>query len=152
MPGIAYSDGGGGPIVNYPDSWNYGVNQNVIVVSDGDPKVKVFSAAGINAVSLLPMIADSSGDLFGGMARVYNAESPDAYGSPTFDPPDPTLARHLGGSNILYADGHVKFLQQTKMAQDPNRTGPFPVDCTQYEDCNFFKFLIPVSPLDDRVQ
>ena len=141
MPGIGYRDGTG-PIMNYPDYGNYGVNENVIQSGDIDGS-RSFSAAGINGVSLLPMVADSSGDLFGGMARVYNANSPDAYDSPTFDPPQESQARHFNGSNILFADGHVKFLDQGKMGPDSSRSG---------QADEFDRFGVPTRPADDRVR
>jgi prepilin-type N-terminal cleavage/methylation domain-containing protein/prepilin-type processing-associated H-X9-DG protein len=35
--------------------------------------------------------------------------------------PDPEATRHLGGSTILYCDGHVKWQPQSKLGLDPTR-------------------------------
>ena len=124
--------------VDYPGNNNYGVNEFVITTTNTP-----FSAAGINAVSLLPMIADCSGHLFNNMARVYNSNNPNNYNAPTSDPPVDAFSRHLGGSNILYADGHVKFQNQGQMSPDPSRSG---------QALEADRFRIPLRPQDDRVQ
>lgn len=51
-------------------------------------------------------------------------------------------ARHMGGSNILFADGHVKFQSQGQMGLDPTRSSQ--------PGSNQFK--IAMSPDDDRVR
>ena len=148
-PGIGYA-GPDGVIVNYPSSQNaYGVNEAVIPsaynlkVNNASKTATVFSAAGINSVSLLPMIADCSFGVFGNPTRVYNANSAT---DPTYNvPAQPveSLSRHFNGSNVLFADGHVKFRTQGSMAPDPSRSGQ-----SNGDD----KYFIPVRPEDDRVK
>ncbi len=129
------SDGSNGQ--SFPDANNYGANESVI--GNNTP----FSAAGINGVALLPMIADSSFYLFTDPRRVINANfnTGNTYAAP--EAPDGKLSRHLGGSNIAFADGHVKFMNQGAMALDASRSSQ-----AVYND----RFKLPTRPQDDRVQ
>ena len=82
------------------------------------------------------------------MWRVINAQRS---GNPSVDddswtsvggPAVETDARHLGGSNILFADGHVKFQSQGQMGPDPARTAL----------AEPYKFKVAVARDDDRVK
>lgn len=132
---------------------HYGVNQYVI--QDGQYSQEVagtpnsgVAAASIGAAALLMMASDCAGPITGGtMWRVINASRS---GNPTTDdntwtsvggPAAEADARHLGGSNILFADGHVKFQSQGQMGLDPTRTAL----------AEPYKFKIPIARNDDRV-
>lgn len=149
-PGIKYLNSDGSSAGVYPSSQlTYGVNESVIPsaynlkVNDPMKTREVFSAAGINSISLLPMIADCSFATFTDPRRVYNANhtTEPTYNAPT--PPTETFARHFNGSNILFADGHVKSMNQGQMGPDPSRS-------TQANGDDRYK--LPVRPDDDRVK
>ncbi|PQV64878.1 prepilin-type N-terminal cleavage/methylation domain-containing protein [Abditibacterium utsteinense] len=131
------SDGTQG-LVTMAGEWNYGANEAVITTNG-----TAFSAAGINSIALLPMVADSSFAVFTTPERIYNCNhtNADSYNPP--NTPDPKFARHFNGSNILFADGHVKFLNQGQMSPDPSRYG---------QANNDDKYRLPVRPDDDRVK
>ncbi|RYF53831.1 MAG: DUF1559 domain-containing protein [Cytophagaceae bacterium] len=124
--------------VTMAGQWNYGANEAVIT-TNGTP----FSAAGVNSVSLLPMVADCSFTLFTTPARIYNANhtNADAYNPP--ETPNEAFSRHFNGSNVLFADGHVKFLNQGAMGPDASRSAQ-----TNTSD----RYRLPVRPDDDRVK
>jgi prepilin-type N-terminal cleavage/methylation domain-containing protein/prepilin-type processing-associated H-X9-DG protein len=92
--------------------YNYGANENVIPnASDHTP----VSIASIQTVSLVPMIADCTGPVTGeDEFRIVNANFARGawYSAGWEEVINPAEARHLGGSNIAYADGHVKFQNQ----------------------------------------
>jgi len=102
--------------------------------------------------SLLPIIADSA---------YVDFDSPDYiilanYDSPLLDADsgafesapnlatmrtDPNLARHNGGSTIIFADSHTKWRSQGSMGPDPSRSSyPFAQS-----------FLLPVDVADNRI-
>ncbi|MES2461656.1 MAG: DUF1559 domain-containing protein [Armatimonadota bacterium] len=69
--------------------------------------------------------------------------------------PDAKYARHVGGVNIAYADGHAKWSAQKAINEDPTRT-------TAYFQLNYKLPLVPMArtdaagtvtvPADDRLQ
>ena len=89
----------------------------------------------------LPIIADSLYLLFPDPDRIAMASyqgNPrwfDGYSAAT-QRENPNFARHSGGSNILYADGHAKWSAQRALGPDPTIVAPYP---------NAYK--LPVSPL-----
>ncbi len=97
--------------------YNYGANERVIPNwLSGDPAI---SMASIQSPSLVPMIADCTGPVTAqDKYRVINSN----FGGGSWLAAggihiiNPSEARHLGGSNIAYADGHVKFQNQGSMA------------------------------------
>ncbi|RYX82560.1 DUF1559 domain-containing protein, partial [bacterium] len=91
-------NGAGGQ--NYADANNYGANESVIGQNTS------FSAAGIQGVALLPMIADCSFYVFTDARRIMNANFNTGNTYAAGEAPDPALGRHFNGSNICYADGH----------------------------------------------
>lgn len=149
-PGIMYlnADGSNGGV--FPSSqWNYGVSENVIKsaynlkVNDPSKTEEVFSIAGINGAALLPMIADCSFAMFTDPSRIYNANHTN---DPTYAAPaqiNPAFARHFNGENILFADGHVKFMTQSAMGPQASRAGQASADD---------RYGIPIRPEDDRVR
>ena len=70
----------------------------------------------------LVIIADSLHIIFNRVGRIINAN----YGSDNLSaPPDlpvPRMARHNGGSTLLFGDGHAKWYSQEGMSVDPART------------------------------
>ena len=128
-----------GVATEMPSIFNYGVNTYIIGVSTSA------SLAQLQQTSLLPMVADSGPLIFNdNLWRVINAnhqESPQGWTSTNAIIEG--AARHLNGSNLLYADGHVKFAQQSAMTLDPARSS---------QSNNADKWKIPLRPQDDRVQ
>lgn len=114
---------------------NYGVNQSLIDAGAG-AKLAI-----VNRPSELPLVADASADIVTTPDRIYNANDPGYF----FVAATPTasLARHMGGSNICFADGHVKWRNQTTLGLDPTRSG-------QADGRD--QYLIPMRPQDDRLQ
>lgn len=149
-PGIKYLNADGSSAGVFPSSqWTYGVNEKVIPsaynlkVNDPAKTEEVFSIAGINGAAQLAMIADCSFATFTAPQRVYNANHTT---EPTYNAPNAvteTFARHFNGSNILFADGHVKFMTQGAMGPAAARAGQANADD---------RFGLPVRPQDDRVQ
>ncbi len=129
-----------------PSHFNYGANE--WIMSSGtatSTNPGGLALASIGSSALLPMIADSTGLVWSEPWRIVNANNPVPLTN-WFDGGSAIIVgadRHLGGSNIAFADGHVKFLQQGRMIQDPARGAqPLPVD----------QFQIPMRPGDDRVK
>lgn len=112
-----------------------GMNQNLI--SPGN-----VTLAQVNRASELPEFADCSATLFPAPFRIYNANDPSYWGTygAAFNP---SFARHNGGSNICFTDGHVKYFRDTTIALDPTRATQ-----SAAED----RYLLPVRPQDDRLQ
>ncbi len=129
--------------VSLPNAYNYGTNVRVI----GDATAAgAISIAALKATALLPMVADSSPLTFNfEFWRVINAN----HNGPRTDgflPPTTVVesaARHLNGSNICFADGHVKFYPQGAMGPDAARSG---------QASAFDRWKLPLRPEDDRVQ
>jgi prepilin-type N-terminal cleavage/methylation domain-containing protein/prepilin-type processing-associated H-X9-DG protein len=99
----------------FPGHFNYGANENVIP-SGGTP----ISIAQIGSSATTVMISDAMGSIGGDRWRVVNAHHPTA---DWFNAPQNIVegaAAHLGGSNIAFADGHVKFMNQGAIASDAN--------------------------------
>ena len=131
----------GSNAMTFSGAFNYGTSVYVVANGDTDPPVSI---AAINAASLVPMIADSSAMTFNQeFWRVINANhSVQADG---FNPPTSVQegdSRHINGSNICFADGHVKFYPQQRLTLDPTRTSrPFPQ-----------RWKLPLTLDDDRAQ
>jgi len=107
--------------ISLPDmnDHNYGMNQNVITfVAWGNPMTKVTKMSEIGSPSRLPLIFDCTMGITLLPTRIINADDPNIY---TDEPANPAYARHINGSNILFSDGHAKFLQQAQMVKDPSR-------------------------------
>lgn len=96
--------------ISFPTLNHYGANEQIIVPANGTP-VKM---ASLGQSSLIGMAADATTPTWNNPNRVMNAnDSINPYGPA--NRPDPALARHFDGSNILYADGHVKFQKATQI-------------------------------------
>ena len=125
----------------YPAHMNYGVNENAMGATSS------VSVAEIGSTALLPMIADSSGLVWSTPWRIINANhrGSDWWHDSTTNTQvlEENSSRHLQGSNIAYADGHVKWLPQGRMVLDPARAAQ-----TDSKD----RFFIPMRPQDDRVR
>jgi prepilin-type N-terminal cleavage/methylation domain-containing protein/prepilin-type processing-associated H-X9-DG protein len=105
----------------FPGQFNYGANQNLIPAKEENPAGNnPISIAQIPSASLVPMIFDSIGVISGDRWRIVNAGSTTApwfNGGTTIDT---AASRHLQGSNIAYADGHVKWQSQGTVAANTN--------------------------------
>jgi prepilin-type processing-associated H-X9-DG protein len=116
---------------------SYGMNQSII----GGPSVTL---AQLNQPAGLPLLADCIDPLFYDPSRIYNANETGANGFWGSDGPvNPSWARHKTGSNIGFADGHVKFLQNSTIGPDPSRAS---------EANTWDRYLLPIRPQDDRLQ
>lgn len=105
-----YTNTGSGTLV-LPVRSQYGANEFVIAPRD-TPPLKI---ARVNQASLLAMVADATLATWNNPRRVVNANyTTDLFSPP--DAPDPIYARHFEGSNVLYADGHVKYQTGKQMA------------------------------------
>jgi prepilin-type N-terminal cleavage/methylation domain-containing protein/prepilin-type processing-associated H-X9-DG protein len=128
--------------LKFPSTYNYGANEYVIQGGNNAANTG-FSVAGINGVALLPMVMDCTGPITNNMWRVIKANDTTVAWTATTSPIDERYARHLNGSNIAFADGHVKFYPQGQMGPDPSRS-------TQANVNDSFK--LPIRPQDNRVQ
>ena len=113
--------------LSVPALGNYGLNENLITPSarpvQGNAEVPPVHMATISSRSAeFAMIADSSYNIFSGLGtatatyglnRVINANHPTANGVTVTE----EWSRHLGGSTILFADGHAKWSSQDRLAR-----------------------------------
>ncbi len=135
--------------LSFPTLYSYGANEQIIVpgapINNTPTPVKL---ASLGQTSLIAMAADATTPTWNNPARVVNANNMVANSGSTnatdaaYDCPreiKPTAARHFEGSNVLYADGHVKYQSQGQMG---SRTA------------NFFDFDwgLAFRPDDPRVQ
>jgi prepilin-type N-terminal cleavage/methylation domain-containing protein/prepilin-type processing-associated H-X9-DG protein len=98
----------------------------------------------------LPFIADSTFILFQTMDRIMYANYPAPGNSfwggwsttPGVNRNKPEWARHTGGSNIIFGDGHVKWFSQGAMDIDP----------TRYSRGDQFWSKMPVHVDDERLK
>jgi prepilin-type N-terminal cleavage/methylation domain-containing protein/prepilin-type processing-associated H-X9-DG protein len=117
-------DGASGGTLDFPLKNQLGANEWVILPNLSTTTVKISQ---IPQASLLGMIADSTLASWNNPWRVINANGV-PYSEPTGI--DPSFARHFDGTNILYADGHVKYQdnrritkgQVTTTTGDPDHT------------------------------
>ncbi len=141
--------GGGTTLTGKFGTYNYGANEAVLRTwntTAATPPTPV-SVAAIGATALLPMIADCTGWITGtgNLYRIINASDRsigwDAAGHNATKVGED---RHLGGSNIAFADGHVKFYPQGAMGPDAARIAarrPTP-----------YSFKLPIRIDDDRLK
>ena len=113
---------------------SYGMNQWLIQ----GPSVPL---AALNQPTGLPLLADCVDPLFYEPSRIYNANESNYWGSSS--PVNPAWARHKTASNICFADGHVKLMQNSRLGPDPSRASQANI---------YDRFLLPVRPEDDRLQ
>jgi prepilin-type N-terminal cleavage/methylation domain-containing protein/prepilin-type processing-associated H-X9-DG protein len=137
-------------VVQLPDrglganEWIVGRSGCTAVVGGTNPQTVAQAAVGRAAD--MPMIADSLYQLFNEPRRIGGANYAGTnWASYQTDPnanavgSNPALARHAGGSNIIYADGHAKWLHQNQTALAGASFGP-----------NWWNtFRLPVDPLSD---
>lgn len=112
----------GGPLRAYY-RYNYAANSNVIRRTDINPKVPL-KMSQMTRPSEMLLIADAAHNVIDtGLWTVVNAgwqgNITGASDIPSYV--DQNSSRHLGGSNILWGDGHVKWLNQSRIGPDPSR-------------------------------
>lgn len=137
--------------------FHYGANE--FVVSSVTPGINYLSWKGnINMAAVgrpaeLPLVADCMFITFPDAARIMNANYP---GTPWWDypgTPDPTMARHSGGSTITYGDGHAKWVPQTSMNWDPGLKEPGGAQCPSTPQLAYpYCWRLPIDPADPRLQ
>jgi prepilin-type N-terminal cleavage/methylation domain-containing protein/prepilin-type processing-associated H-X9-DG protein len=127
--------------------WSYGANEFVIAPQPNatTPPTPI-SLSALRAPALVPMIADATGPLWNNPWRIINADSTDSNWTVAPTTIVPELARHFDGANLLYADGHTKWLKQGNMGPDPNRQ-----DTSRYPN-SAHRWQIPIQAGDDRLQ
>ena len=137
----------GQPVLRFPTRYSYGINQNVVTNAGLATPEAPIKMSEIQAPSLLFLMSDSLSEAINSnLWGVVNAG--DSTNAPwtTTSAIVPGFDRHLGGSNILYADGHVKWQKQENIAKDSSIVpGP------GYWPDNY-KFRIPFMPDDPRVK
>lgn len=118
---------------------HYGANE--FVLQPGRNGTAGFSVATVGSVALLAMAGDCTGPITNTPWRFINANNTTLAWNAVNGPVNVDNSRHLGGSNIAFADGHVKFYSQGQMGPDPTRgNGNSPR-----------AFKIAMDPTDDRL-
>ena len=119
-----------------------GANEKFVNVSNDPFNPQPVALAKLGKPADTPLVADSSFLLWNEVERVMNPNFPGYFPWLGPDTPQPSLARHTEGTNILYADGHDKYVRQTSMAKDPSRSAK------PYEQ----QFGLAFDLNDDRLQ
>jgi prepilin-type N-terminal cleavage/methylation domain-containing protein/prepilin-type processing-associated H-X9-DG protein len=138
--------GAGTLVFDRAGDFNLGANNSLIPYdqsADTNRPAEIVHTAKLQAPSLLPMIFDSSSATTVTMWTIINPSHTNTDSSNPPTSPVVEAARHLGGSNICFADGHVKFYNQGQMGLDPTRASQ--TDLQR-------KFKLPFRVGDDRVQ
>jgi prepilin-type N-terminal cleavage/methylation domain-containing protein/prepilin-type processing-associated H-X9-DG protein len=140
----------------YRAPWKqYGVNEHMVFYDDNtgrtfDQRVdnpRPISMASIGKAADVPFVADSAHCLIPTLDRVMHANINRgdwwAYPAPgSANRLDPRTARHTGGSNLVFSDGHAKWYSQGGLDADPARVS--------LGDQRWSK--IPLRPDDPRAQ
>ena len=108
----------------------------------GNWGITPIAMASIGKPADLALIADSWYIIWNEAKRLMNPNSTQAPWDYTHENPIEGAARHTGGSNVMFADGHVKFWHQRAMAQDPARMNL----------SRDFQFKLVMHPDDDRLR
>jgi prepilin-type N-terminal cleavage/methylation domain-containing protein/prepilin-type processing-associated H-X9-DG protein len=127
--------------------WSYGANEFVIApqANQNTPPTPI-SLSALRSPTLVPMVADATGPIWNNPWRIINADSSDSNWTIVPSAIVPEFARHFDGANLLYADGHTKWLKQASMGPDPNRQ-----NATLYPN-TAHRWLIPLQASDDRLR
>jgi len=142
--------------ISYPQA-QIGANQWIVLPNSGGS----VNGSMIGKPAELCVMADSSMATFHIPTRVINANWPMTswwVNSAGLRPQiQPTYARHTGGSNITWADGHSTFLLQNKMAPIADRGEPgtdngWGQPWTGAEHPDFYRYGLPVVPDDPRLR
>jgi prepilin-type N-terminal cleavage/methylation domain-containing protein/prepilin-type processing-associated H-X9-DG protein len=131
--------------------YNYAANSNVIR-KQAFPQTALSTPLKISSMTRpaeMLLVADALHNVIDtDLWTVVNASAPVVNVTGATDVPttiQPDSARHLGGSNILFGDGHVKWLPQSKIGPDPTRTNP-PYSNSRH------RYGVAFTIDDDRVQ
>ncbi|RYF63895.1 MAG: DUF1559 domain-containing protein [Cytophagaceae bacterium] len=125
-----------------------GVNEHIVFNNGNIDTPNAISESVLKRPAEMPFIADSAHCLIPTLDRVMYANSQDPYSFPTPNAANPgarlnpKLARHAGGSNILFSDGHAKWHPQGALNVDPAR---IPLGDQRWSK-------MPLRPDDDRIQ
>jgi prepilin-type processing-associated H-X9-DG protein len=125
----------------------YQIGANEFVVravtsSNPVPNGPAVSQAALGRPADMALIGDCLYPLFNDPARLMN---PNYEGVNWWDyprTPDPTMARHSGGTSLVFGDGHAKWYHQRALDKDPARSSK------PYHQ----QFKIAIDPADDRLQ
>jgi prepilin-type N-terminal cleavage/methylation domain-containing protein/prepilin-type processing-associated H-X9-DG protein len=137
-----------------PAHGNIGANEWVVMQQDpvaGHPPLKPVALAAVGRPAQMCLFGDSSFILIPAMERVmYASKSGSSYGGwPAPGQPGrikPEWARHSGGSNVGFGDGHVKWYPQGALDADPERARrPDP-------NTDHYWSKIPLHPDDSRLR
>lgn len=125
----------------------YGVNEHLVNKNGNWDNPEPQNMATVKRPADIPFIADSAHCMIPTLDRVMHANinRDDWWAYPGPNAPnrrDPRTARHSGGSNILFSDGHAKWYSQGGLDVDPARAA--------MNDQLWSK--IPLRPDDDRAQ
>ena len=123
-------------------SYMLGASEHVTKVGNAASPPQPVAISAVGKPAELVVIADSLYIIFSRVGRIINAN----YGSNNLaSPPDrpvPNMARHTGGSSLLFGDGHAKWYSQNGMDIDPARTA----------QAVHRQYKIVIDPNDDRVR
>ena len=138
-----------GQYIDVPGNSAYALFQPGYPFSPSWAPVPPLSLARVAQASRLAYVGDSFKEIIdsesspeNAPASLINASLKDVPWAGVSQTPDENAARHLGGSNILYLDGHVKWVNQKSMGPDPART----------TRPDFQRSFLIYDPADDRVQ
>jgi len=141
---------------SYP-VYSIGANQWLLGDGSGNWYKGNFTQSMLKKASDTAAFADSTLVIFNSANRVFNAAYLATTASGMTNPPltpNPSLARHSGGSCVAYADGHAKWVSQDKMAWNSSlqqglgstaSCGPTPNTADSYLTC----WGLPMDPRSD---
>lgn len=116
--------------------------------NDNDYEKAPVTLASIGRPADIAIVADSTFIIFPDPRRIMNANTNGGACGPWYDVADrvcPDMARHSGGSNVMFGDGHAKFRNQGSIARIPALT-------TQYPNNGNWCYGLIVDPTDPRAQ
>lgn len=125
--------------------YHVGANENIVraVTSTNPvPGGPAVSQARLGKPAELPILGDCMYPLFPDVPRLMNAGHATGNWWDYPRTPDPRLARHSGGTTLVFGDGHAKWWPQRAMDLDPARSA-------RPENQ---RYKLPITPDDDRLQ
>lgn len=132
-----------GQTLTFAENYSYGCNEFICVNGGATPPVPV-SQADLKQISTIALLADDTYPTWNNPARVINANIPPEVAPPNGAipiAPNPQWARHMGGSIIVYCDGHAKWQSQAALRGDTSIANP-----------NANQFGLIYNPTDPRAK